>query len=133
MHCRVSVGNQKKKGHNMPWAAPRQDWKGRDWGGPFLWPLALSVPLDTADYVVPAPVQDGVTMQIREPTRPAKCAQALNMFQMVLHFLPRPRDVLTWSLHSPCFFMPSHAGQIRFCLEERRTLGRWGPSSGMPV
>ena len=42
-------------------------------------------------------------------------------------------DVSVWSLHSPRFFLPSLAGQMRFSLEERRTLGRWGPSSGMPV
>ena len=39
----------------------------------------------------------------------------------------------TWSLRSPSFFVPSLAGQLRFPMEERRTLGRWGVSSGMSV
>ena len=41
--------------------------------------------------------------------------------------------VQKWLGHSPRSCLPSLAGQMRFPLEERRALGRWGPNSGMPV
>eukprot|EP00959_Pyramimonas_sp_CCMP1952_P350430 7341675-Pyramimonas_sp.AAC.1 len=58
---------------------------------------------------------------------------ALNAMRHALRVVGVAGDVTEWSLHSPRFFLPSLAGQLRFPMEERRTLGRWGPASGMPV
>jgi len=123
----------KKKLSRMPWAAPRRDWRGRDWAGPFYSFLGSVVELSTADFVVPAPGQHGIAIYIDTPLRPSSYAAALNIFRLVMRDYGGVDDALQWSLHSPRFFLPSLAGQMRFSLEERRTLGRWGPASGMPV
>ena len=36
-------------------------------------------------------------------------------------------------MHSPRFYVPGLAGQLGMPLEQRRTLGHWGPNSNMPV
>ena len=117
----------------MPWAAPRCEWNRKDWALPFFQTVSRYVDLSTADYLVPAPLKAGVCIGIDVPVQPARYMAALNVFRRVLVQLPSIVDAKTWSLHSPRFFLPSVAGQMRFSLEDRRTLGRWGPSSHMPV
>ena len=123
----------KKKVARMPWAAPRRDWKGRDWASPFYAYLQTLLDLASADFVVPVPVRRGVVLEIEWPIRPSSYAAALNTFRSILRVQRSVGDAMVWSLHSPRSFLPSLAGQMRFSLEERRTLGRWGPASGMPV
>ena len=70
---------------------------------------------------------------VLQPVRPMSYSGALNAMRHAFRVCGVAGDVGKWSLHSPRFFMASLAGQLRFPTEERRTLGRWGPASGMPV
>ena len=123
----------KRKICRMPWAAPRRDWHGWDWACVFHTELCRYIDLDTADFVVPAPAQNGARLEVLLPVRPARYIEALNAFRVVLGLLGGVKDPLAWSLHSPRFYFPSLAGQMGLSLEQRRSLGRWGPASGMPV
>ena len=123
----------KRKCRRMPWAAPRRDWSGRDWAGEFYSSLSTYLDLKTADFVVPAPASCGRRLEVAEPVRPARYLEALNVFRMIMRMVPGVQDPFVWSLHSPRFYFPSLASQLRYSLEERRALGRWGPASGMPV
>ncbi|CAK0830375.1 unnamed protein product, partial [Prorocentrum cordatum] len=109
------------------------DWQGRDWGGQFHAAVAGYVDLGAADFIVPAMAVESGKIVVLSPVRPEKYSGALNVMRRVLRAFGGVANNAGWSLHSPRFFFPTFAGQLRLQMEERRTLGRWGPGSGMPV
>eukprot|EP00959_Pyramimonas_sp_CCMP1952_P090290 1890014-Pyramimonas_sp.AAC.1 len=60
----------KKKVGKTPWAAPRRDWQGRDWGGPLWATISMYVDLHTADFVVPAVLFRLGAFVVLQPVRP---------------------------------------------------------------
>jgi hypothetical protein len=117
----------------MPWAAPRKDWKGRDWAASWYAQLSNLMSLDTVDFVLPSICTAGTVLTIRQPVRPCKYFDALCAFRVCIRLAGIAGDPSVFSLHSPRFFLPSVAGQMRLPLEEKRSLGRWGPNSSMPL
>ena len=70
----------------------------------------------------------GLTLQ--KPVRHGSYGNCLAVQSRILRMAGVPGD---YTLHSARFYVPGMAGQLGMSLEQRRTLGHWGPNSNMPV
>ena len=124
----------KGKDRPTPWAALRKTWDGVDWGGHFFQLVTATLPSDVKgkprDWLWPAMFLDNGNLQFYHPTRHGSYANCL-MAVMFVHRLAGHKQHYT--LHSPRFLICGMAGQAGFTMEQRRSMGRWGPASGMPV
>ena len=115
------------------WAALRLTWNGVDWGKQFF-DLVSSVlpqkPDGPRDWLWPSMTLTSGVLEFITPVRHGSYANCL-MAMAAVHRLAG--HAAHYTLHSQRFFICGVAGQAGFNLEERRSMGRWGPASGMPI
>ena len=103
----------KKKIARMPCAAPRRDWKGRDWASHHYSNLNAVMNLAASNFVVSAPLRHGAVLEIEWPARPSSYSAALNVFRTVLRvYCSVVKDVWVWSLHRKKLY---RVGSDRVC------------------
>ena len=124
----------KGKAQPTPWAALRRTWDDYDWGGKFFKLLQESLPQTVQgqprDWVWPAMFLDQDGLNFCSPIRHGSYSNCLMAMGWAHKFAGHNEY---YTLHSPRFFICGIAGQAGFTMEQRRSLGRWGPASGMPV
>jgi hypothetical protein len=118
----------------IPWAALRRTWAEADWGGLFFSLVQDLLPHDIdgqpRDWLWPSMVIANGVLELVRPVRHGSYSNCL----MAMSFVHRiVGHSVRYTLHSPRFFICGIAGQAGFTLEERRSMGRWGPTSGMPI
>ena len=121
----------KSKQEGMPWAMPRFAWNGYDVGGEHLKHVkAIIGDNPERNWQWPAMQIVGSQLEMVLPPRHGSYGNCL----MAHNFMLRKAGVEgDYTLHSPRFYLPGLAGQVGMSMEQRRTLGHWGPSSNMPV
>ena len=117
-----------------PWAALRRTWKQEDWGKIF-YNLAQSYLPEKVDHTPrdsmwPAVQSTSTGFYFVQPVRHGSYSNALRTMCKIHADIGHTEH---FTLHSPRFFICGIAGQAGQSLEQRRALGRWGPSSGMPI
>ena len=121
----------KSKEEGMPWAMPRRAWSGYDFGGNhFRQMTGIFKDKQDRSWQWPAMHIHLGTLKFEEPVRHGSYGNCLTAHNLVLSKAGVGGD---YTLHSPRFYVPGLAGQIGMTLEQRRTLGHWGPNSSMPV
>ena len=70
------------------------------------------------------------SLEIIEPIRHGSYGNCLMAHNLVVKKAGVDGD---FTLHSPRLYVPGIAGQAGLSIEQRRTLGHWGPRSNMPV
>ena len=112
----------------------RRAWDGQDIGGEFFKPAQGLLPVMTEGvpraWMWPHITLTPVSIEPREPVRHGSSSNCLAVQNRVLCMAGVQGD---FTLHSARFYIPGVAGQLGMTLEQRRTLGHWGPRSSMPV
>ncbi|CAK0803834.1 unnamed protein product, partial [Prorocentrum cordatum] len=117
----------------VPWAALRVTWTGVDYGRRFFSHVNGILPqsADAArDWLWPSMALANGALEFVTPVRHGSYANCL-MAMAAVHRLTG--HTAHYTLHSPRFCICGVAGHAGFALEERRSVGRWGPASGMPI
>lgn len=132
----IHATSWRSKGKPMPtpWAALRKTWTDVDWGKQFYdliqGILPVSINEQPRDWLWPAMDLEDGTLHFSHPARHGSYANCL-MAMAAVHRLAG--HSAHYTLHSPRFLICGMAGQAGFTMEQRRSMGRWGPASGMPV
>ena len=115
----------------MPWAMPRMTWGSYDFGGAHYAQMVKIFPqLQDRNWQWPAVHMLEGKIMFEMPMRHGSYGNCLMAHNIILRAAGVQGD---FTLHSPRFFVPGLAGQMGMSLEQRRTLGHWGPNSNMPV
>ena len=121
----------KTKQEGMPWAMPRRTWADYDVGGEHFRTVEALLGTDSSrNWQWPAMLITQGQLQMVQPPRHGSYGNCLMAHNLVLRKAGVEGD---FTLHSPRFYLPGLAGQVGMSLEQRRTLGHWGPNSNMPV
>ena len=121
----------KSKHEGMPWAMPRHTWTGYDLGGEHM-KIVDKLLGDNVErnWQWPAMIIIQGQLQLVQPPHHSSYGNCLMAVNLVLRKAGIEGD---FTLHSPRFYLPGLAGQVGMTVEQRRTLGHWGPNSHMPV
>ena len=121
----------KSKQEGMPWAMPRFAWSGYDVGGKHMQHVeAMIGNSPDRNWQWPAMQITGGQLELILPPRHGSYGNCLMAHNFTLRKAGVEGD---YTLHSPRFYLPGLAGQVGMSMEQRRTLGHWGPNSNMPV
>ena len=125
----------KNKDVQLPWGALRRFWEGQDWGGKYDELLRQYLPMKLAsgvprNWTWPRMALDGSKVELVEPVQQGSYSNALMVHNWLLDRMQIKEDC---TLHSPRFLLPGLAAQQGENMENRRFLGHWGPSSGVPL
>ena len=112
----------------------RHTWLGSDSAGPWIAALNAQLPAESASsprgWTWPRMGLAGEHIFLETPVHKGSYSNTL-MVQSLIHRLAGIS--LDKTLHSPRFYLNVLRAQTGLSMGERRSIGHWGPSSGMPI